>query len=132
MSQSYPSISIHIEILQDNLWGESCKNGEDNSSHRAKAQPELLMLKIWKNWNLKLRTPVWVDCESDMLEVKVLEHLAAVEGGKDVLNDAFLDFKLYQFQILGNILVFNVDCLIKQMQHEYNIKNLIMETELDF
>ena len=67
-----------------------------------------------------------------MLEVKVLEHLAAVEGGKDVLNDAFLDFKLYQFQILGNILVFNVDCLIKQIQHEYNIKNLIMETELDF
>ena len=34
-----------------------------------------------------------------MLEVKVLEHLAAVEGGKDVLNEAFLDFELYQFQI---------------------------------
>ena len=50
---------------------------------------------ICMKWDL----PVRVDSESNMLEVKVLEHLAAVEGGKDVLNDAFLDFKLYQFQI---------------------------------
>ena len=41
MSQSYSSCLIHIKILQHYFWGESCKNGEDDSTHRAKAKPEL-------------------------------------------------------------------------------------------
>ena len=41
------------------------------------------MLTSW------VKLPVRVDCEPNVLEVEVLEHLNAVERWKDVLKDSF-------------------------------------------